>query len=292
MDAQHEALQDFLEILQEHRKICEALGKYTEAEIAKKRMDELKAHDEQRRREAVRSRQLAEQLAVEEAHMLEFQKFNELWDTKMQAFEQNAQALMDAMRVRHADELREFQQKLIAKALQPRHTSEYLNLREVQEKLAHQRNYAAAAKIKEKADELMAWEEEKWTNERQAEMLRKEEEYKRKLGQEAETMRKRIAQQRAEQNRNRQVALEKLLQRYHNVKKELETAHKVERSKLDREIALAAKREAVNASSGRKAPAPKHTGSGSPSKAQSRSASQPPSSRTGTVRAGKSPYEA
>ena len=47
-----------------------------EAEIAKNRLEELKLHEERRRKEAMRSRQLAERLGVEEAHMLEYQQFN------------------------------------------------------------------------------------------------------------------------------------------------------------------------------------------------------------------------
>jgi hypothetical protein len=141
--------------------------------------------------------------------MLEFNNFNGMWDAKMNAFEQNAEMLMQAMRVsllcgdawedldggiaarcdevrrsgrvaqryssltpsplsplspplppppqdRHADELRDFQQKLIAHSVQPRHSREYYNLRDIQAKLASTKNYAGAAKMKEKADELMA----------------------------------------------------------------------------------------------------------------------------------------
>ena len=51
MDGQEDtAVQDFLEILEEHRKNCERQGKYVEAEIAKNRLDELKLHEENRRR--------------------------------------------------------------------------------------------------------------------------------------------------------------------------------------------------------------------------------------------------
>lgn len=83
------AVQDFLEILEEHRKNCERQGKYVEAEIAKNRLEELKLHEENRRREAMRSRQIAERLGVEEAHMLEFQQFNMIWDKKMAEYEVN-----------------------------------------------------------------------------------------------------------------------------------------------------------------------------------------------------------
>ena len=47
------AVQDFLEILEEHRKNCERQGKYVEAEIAKNRLEELKLHEENRRRVSI-----------------------------------------------------------------------------------------------------------------------------------------------------------------------------------------------------------------------------------------------
>jgi hypothetical protein len=49
-DNEDTAVADFLEILEEHRKNCERQGKYVEAEIAKNRLDELKLHEENRRR--------------------------------------------------------------------------------------------------------------------------------------------------------------------------------------------------------------------------------------------------
>ena len=52
------AVADFLQILEEHRKNCERQGKYVEAEIAKNRLEELKMHEENRRKEAMRSRQV------------------------------------------------------------------------------------------------------------------------------------------------------------------------------------------------------------------------------------------
>ena len=50
------AVADFLQILEEHRKNCERQGKYVEAEIAKNRLEELKMHEENRRKEALSRR--------------------------------------------------------------------------------------------------------------------------------------------------------------------------------------------------------------------------------------------
>jgi len=56
LEFEDEAVQDFINILEEHRRNCEKVGKYTEAEIARKRLDELRIHEENRRREALRAR--------------------------------------------------------------------------------------------------------------------------------------------------------------------------------------------------------------------------------------------
>jgi len=74
-----------------------------EAEIAKNRLEELKLHEENRRKEAMRSRQIAERLGVEEAHMLEFQQFNMVWDKKMAEYEHHAENLVEAMKVRERE---------------------------------------------------------------------------------------------------------------------------------------------------------------------------------------------
>ena len=70
-----------------------------EAEIAKNRLEELKLHEMNRRKETMRSRQIAERLGVEEAHMLEFQQFNVVWDKKMSQYEDHAQSLLNSMAV-------------------------------------------------------------------------------------------------------------------------------------------------------------------------------------------------
>lgn len=65
-------IDEFIEILDQHRKKCEKEGKYVEAEMAKNRINEIKAQEIQKSRDNLRSKQLSERLEVEEAHMLEF----------------------------------------------------------------------------------------------------------------------------------------------------------------------------------------------------------------------------
>lgn len=89
--------------------------------------------------EALRSRQIAERLGVEEAHMLEFQQFNMIWDKKMADYERHAEELIEAMKERHAAELRDYQRKLMGRQLKPKFSRDLLNLRKIQETLAKQK---------------------------------------------------------------------------------------------------------------------------------------------------------
>jgi hypothetical protein len=228
------AVQDFLDILEEHRKNCERQGKYVEAEIAKNRLDELKLHEENRRREAMRSRQIAERLGVEEAHMLEFQQFNQIWDKKMAEYELHAEELIEAMKDRHSSELREFQRKLMAKQIRPKFSKDLLNLRKIQDTLAKQKDYAEAHKMKLKGDALEAWELEKWHSQRQQDLLGREAKFKVAKPSELLALQKRIQTGREEQKKQRHLDLERLLQRYQNVKAELDAQQTLERIRMEK----------------------------------------------------------
>jgi hypothetical protein len=70
-------------------------------------------------------------------------------------------------------------------------------------------SYAEAAKMKQKADELQAWEEEKLEAQWQAEMYQKELRFKQKLKAELVALKQRIASGSAEQKRQRQVDTER-----------------------------------------------------------------------------------
>jgi hypothetical protein len=229
------AVQDFLQILEEHRRNCEKQGKYVEAEIAKNRLEELREHEENRRREAMRSRQIAERLGVEEAHMLEFQQFNALWDKRMAEFEQKSADLLQAMRERHQAEINEYLRQLQQEPLKrPKFSKELLNLRRIQQTLAKQKQYAEAHKVKLKADNLEAFEREKMRNQHQVRMQTLAEKFKAKQQGEQEALEKRVESGREEQKKQRQMDLERLLQRYQNVKTELESQQNIERMRSDK----------------------------------------------------------
>merc|ERR1712010_84244 len=230
-----ESVQDFLRILEEHRAECEAQGKYVEAEIAKKRLDELQEHEANRQKESMRSRQITERLGVEEAHMMEFQQFNAIWDKKMEEFESNAKQLVDNMKKKHANELFRFKEKLQkSQPYRPKFSKELLNTRKIQETLAKMKHYPEAHKIKIKADRLEEIELEKLRSQHAHKLAAQEMHFAQRQQLELATLMKRIDTAEQEHKIQRQQDLERLLQRYQNVKAELEAQQNLERCRYDK----------------------------------------------------------
>jgi hypothetical protein len=88
--------------------------------------------------------------------------------------------------------------------------------------------------MKLKADGLERWELEKWKHEKQNEMFQKEMRFKQRQKMELLALQKRVETGRDEQKKQRQMDLERLLQRYQNVKAELEAQQNLERIRSER----------------------------------------------------------
>lgn len=229
-------IQDFLEVLDKHREDCEREGKYEEAELARARLEQLKEHEANRQREELRSQQLAERLGVEEAHMKELQEFNEIWDGKTAAFEAHAAGLQNSLAQRHKVEYGGYLEKIRKETepRTPRWSKDLLNLRKIQETLAKQKKYAEAGKTKEQADRLEEKEHTLWKARREGKIQSFEEQFLHKQQLEMGGLLKRIASGREEQKQARKSELERLLQRYHNVKTQLESQQKIIQQRIEK----------------------------------------------------------
>jgi len=229
-------IEDFFEVLEKHRLECERQGKYEEAELARTRLEQLRQHEENRRREELRSQQLAERLGVEEAHMSELQEFNEIWDRKAAEFEAHAANLQNTLASRHAQEHQAQLDRLRRETepRTPRWSRDLLNLRKIQETLAKQKKYAEAEKTKIQADRVEAQEHAMWKAKREAKIASFQEQFLHKQQLEMGGLLKRIQSGREEQKQARKSELERLLQRYHNVKTQLESQQKIIQQRVER----------------------------------------------------------
>ena len=141
---QDSAIADFLTILEEHRKNCEQQGKYVEAEVAKKRFEELKSHEANRQHETMKAQQQNERQNLEESHIQEYQQFNAEWDQKGKECEEQYHNQIVAMKERHLNELKEFQQTQLEKQQKPKFSPGLLNYRKVEDHLAKSKKYRSS----------------------------------------------------------------------------------------------------------------------------------------------------
>eukprot|EP00747_Dinoflagellata_sp_TGD_P183355 gnl/TRDRNA2_/TRDRNA2_38174_c0_seq1.p1 gnl/TRDRNA2_/TRDRNA2_38174_c0~~gnl/TRDRNA2_/TRDRNA2_38174_c0_seq1.p1 ORF type:complete len:298 (-),score=77.44 gnl/TRDRNA2_/TRDRNA2_38174_c0_seq1:191-1084(-) len=225
-----------MEVLEKYRIDCEKQKKYEEAELARSKYEALRQHSENRRREELRSQQLAERLGVEEAHMKELQEFNEIWDHKVAEFEAHAANLQGTLAARHQQERANYNDKLREETepRTPRWSRDLLNLRRIQEVLAKQKKYAEASKTKAHADQLESREEEVWRTKREGKIGQLDEQFQQKQNREMGGLIKRIQSGREEQKQARKSELERLLQRYHNVKTQLESQQKIIQQRVEK----------------------------------------------------------
>ena len=81
-------------------------------------------------------------LQYEEAHLAEFNQFNEFWDLKMIEFNEQAIAIEEQMINKHQQELTKFLEELENfLPIKPKDSAEMLNLKRIQESLARQKEY-------------------------------------------------------------------------------------------------------------------------------------------------------
>eukprot|EP01012_Entosiphon_sulcatum_P007676 TRINITY_DN1396_c0_g1_i4.p2 TRINITY_DN1396_c0_g1~~TRINITY_DN1396_c0_g1_i4.p2 ORF type:complete len:317 (+),score=67.61 TRINITY_DN1396_c0_g1_i4:1211-2161(+) len=225
-------LDEYIKILAEYRCLCESQGNYKEAELVQHVLKQLRLEEENRHVSALAQQQESERQGLEEAHMLEFQTFNRIWNEKIDGFEEHQLDCEAAMLERHSMELAEFHADMANELpKRPKFSKELLNIRKIQETLAKQKNYSDAHKVKLKADKLEAQELERINQTRAETFAKKEAAILARHRSELMAMRKRMQRGKAELERARKKELEMLLQRYNNVKKGLQGQQNIIKAK-------------------------------------------------------------
>ena len=87
--------------MEEHRATCEAEHRYVEAEMAKNRIAELKEQEFSRAQEELIFMHEQQRQECEQAHIKQYQEFNEHWDNELQQAQQEDQNEILQMEERH-----------------------------------------------------------------------------------------------------------------------------------------------------------------------------------------------
>lgn len=116
--------------------------------MAKNRVEELKMQDFQRRREELIYNQTNERQEVEQAHLQEYEDFNKNWDATLIQIEDQDHKAVGGLEERHIHELEANRQELEQKLpLTFKQSAELLNLRQIEQQLARQTQYAEAHQV-------------------------------------------------------------------------------------------------------------------------------------------------
>ncbi|KAL4507183.1 hypothetical protein ABPG72_001976 [Tetrahymena utriculariae] len=230
-------LEEYIEVISEHQLNCERQGKYVEADLAKNKVRELKEELARKKKDEIRIRHLNEKQDVEKAHLEEFNQFNQFWDQKMLEFEQEAMRIENELIERQNAEFSSVQEDL-EKAIpyKPKQSSEVLNLIKIEENLAKQKNYIEAHQVQLKKNQLEKTENQLWMNTRNEKIRKQLTLLKQRQQNELNALRQRINSGKEEQRKNRSIELERLLQKYQNVKKELEVQQQMENLQIEKQL--------------------------------------------------------
>lgn len=183
----------------------------------------------------LQTRQQNENIELEETHIMEFNNFNQDWDNRMNEFQVHSSQLIKALEEKHIEEHDSFRKDVettIPVKFKP--SPELLNLRKIQISLAKQKEYKEAHQVQTRAQKIEKQEQEKYIEDRAVKIEIHEQKLFQKQENEMEALRKRIIAGENEQKKQRALELERMFQRYQNVKKELENQHKMERIRLEK----------------------------------------------------------
>eukprot|EP00347_Sterkiella_histriomuscorum_P006204 403353664 len=229
--------EDYLNVLEEHRRTSEQEGNFVEADMAKNRIEELKVQEAQRQIEQLMLKHQQDRLQIEESHAQEYQAFQQEWDQRLQSKEQEFQQQIQQLDERHQQELEKNRidlQQRIPTNFKP--SSELLNLKKIQDQLARQKEYAEAHKVQAKIIDLEKEEQLKYEQVREKKIVAAETLLIQKQQQQMHALRKKCENSLNEDRNLRDDQHMKMLQRYQNVKREQENQQNLERIRTEKQF--------------------------------------------------------
>ena len=234
MLTEDQAILDFLVALDSHQKKCERDGKYIEARMTAKRLQELKTHEEEKRKREMKARQQDELSDAEQTYMQELEEHRRIWDEKEKKVATQVQEQMASLEASHKQILEAFRNECGERApRRPQYSKQLLNQRKVQDYLGRQAKHLEAEHVKRMTDKMEDAEMCATLASYDAEVNLKEQQLRMKLQQEVDASTQRAARGRDEMARAREQDLERRTQRFKNMTKELQSIQRLESIQLE-----------------------------------------------------------
>lgn len=180
-------------------------------------------------RSTIESRQIAENLGLEEAHMMETQRFNQIWRERIEEYQYNTNLSLRAMEERHRKENEELKQStLSAPKRNYKFSKDVLHLRKLQEYYAKQQDYDQAEIMQEKVRKREQLELIEAGRKNQMKLKQLQSKLSKRHEAELNAQMKRRNAGKEDLLRQRDSELSVLIQRYNNLKSEQKHQHKLE----------------------------------------------------------------
>ena len=221
-------------ILSQYERECARDARYVEAEMAKHKIDELKAISLKVEKEKALNAHLREKVDVEEAYLNEFNDFQQRWEQKLLKFEEKVEGsrgeMLENQKAQLMDAFNMIEKKysLASKEV----NNKVLNLQKVEQSLAQQKRYIEAQRVREewrKEQELIAIQQKQEIDKKKNEIMS---EYERKNKKEVHEFVTKINEMRINLENERKKELDKLIAKYEKIKKQLNQIQDSESKKV------------------------------------------------------------
>ena len=198
-------------------------GKFKKAQLIKKHIEEELLKDEAKVYEEIQGKQENERIELEDSHLLEYQEFIGNWDKRLASHKKDSDQQVFMMVEKHKREKIQLLERLEKQvSLNPKPSSEILNMIKIQEGLIKQQDYGEAHKVQQRINQLTRNENINWDKERKRKIMQQESHLDKKHDIELSALKKRLNSIEDEMKVIRIAELENLLQKYQNAKKELQ----------------------------------------------------------------------
>ncbi|KAL9657500.1 hypothetical protein ABK040_016766 [Willaertia magna] len=206
---------------------CFEKGLYEECEDVKKALQITKIHHEHKHIENVKSVQIMENEQIDKAFEQEIELVKQKWKLIISETEKNYENSKFKLVGRHISEIEEiknkFQEELDTK--RPKYSKELLNLRKIQDILARQQLFSKALEIKKQADKLQEEENRKVLLNFNSSYEKKKAYLLYKQKHEIDSLELRFKRERFEIFKQRDKEIQRVVQRYQNLKSTAQIHH-------------------------------------------------------------------
>lgn len=196
-------------------------------------MLKLKLGQKKTREQNLKEKQEKESTDIEAEYTEELKAFNQDWDTRMEKYKSMCRDSEEQLKAKQSQESEETSKTLEQTIpIIPKHSSEYLNLKRIQDTLVRNKGYKEAHVIQQTMVDLEENKKLTWGEERIVQIQQNLKALCKRQENELNRLIMKAKNGFDELKKQRAAELESLIKKYQNVKKEMKIGHKLEANRL------------------------------------------------------------